>query len=75
MNIIDKRTEAESIYFMDVKCGMSFECGQNNFYMKTDKGHDTNDNFTNAVNLKNGMLCIFSDLEKVILVDASIVIN
>ena len=73
MEVIDKRTGAESIDFIDVECGASFECGKNNFYMKV---NDIDHVSTNtAINLKNGMLCIFGDKEKVILVDASVIIN
>ena len=73
MNVIDKRTEAKSINFKDVEGGMPFECGKNNLYIKI---NDTDHVSTNtAINLKNGILCVFGDLEKVILVDASIVIN
>lgn len=73
MNITDKRIKGDFVDFKDVECGLSFECGQNNFYMKV---NDTDHVSTNtAINLKNGILCIFGDKEKVRLVDASIIIN
>lgn len=74
MKIIDNRTEAASIDFIDVKYGTPFEY-QGDLFIKTNNGSVTNDNFTNAVSLKSGILCKFGDLEKVILVDASIIIN
>jgi len=74
MNVIDKRTEAEPIDFMDVKCGIPFEY-DGDLFIKTHEGYNKDDVFMNAVSLKNGTLYKFDDLEKVKLVNASIVIN
>lgn len=74
MKVIDKRTEAESIDFIDVGYGTPFEY-KKDFYIKTNDSLVIDDNFTNAVNLKTGILWKFDDKDKVILVDASIVIN
>jgi len=74
MNIIDKRTESGFINFIDVKYGIPFEY-EKDFYIKTNDSVNVNDNFTNAVNLKNGILCKFGDMEQVRLINASIVIG
>ena len=74
MKVIDNRTEAASIDFIDVKYGIPFEF-EKNLFIKTNNCLVTNDDFTNAVDLKSGILCKFGDMEQVRLVNASIVIN
>jgi len=74
MTVIDNRTKNKSVDFAAVKYGIAFEY-EKDFYIKTNDGLIVNDNFTNAVNLKSGILCKFGDMEKVRLVNASIVIN
>jgi len=74
MNVIDKRTEAESIDFIDVEHGIPFEY-DGDLFIKTYEGYSKDDVFMNAVGLKDGRLYKFGGMEKIILVDASIVIN
>lgn len=74
MNVIDKRIKGNFVDFKDVECGKPFEF-EFSFYLKTNNGLLELDNFTNAVNLKTGMICKFNEEDKVRLVNASIVIN
>lgn len=74
MKVIDKRIKGNFVNFKDVEYGMSFEF-EFGFFLKTYKGLIENDSFTNAVDLKTGMICRFNDKDKVRLVNASIVIN
>lgn len=74
MEIIDKRIKGNFVNFKDVEYGMSFEF-KFSFFLKVNNGLIENDNFTNAVNLKTGMICKFDDKDKVRLVNASIIIN
>lgn len=63
MKVIDKRTEAESINFVDVECGTPFEY-DGDLFIKTYEGYSKDDVFMNAVSLKNGMLYKFNDIKK-----------
>lgn len=74
MKVIDKRIKGNFVDFKDVEYGTPFEF-EFSFYLKTNGGLVENDGFTNAVNLKTGMICKFDDKDKVRLVNASIVIN
>ena len=74
MEVIDKRTEAASFDFMDVKRGIPFEY-DGDLFIKTYEGYSKDDVFMNAVSLKTGMLYKFDDNKKVILVDANVTIN
>ena len=74
MEVIDNRTKSEFIDFDAIKYGVPFEY-DGNFFIKTNNSLIINDNFTNAVDLKSGILCKFGDMEKVRPVNASVVIN
>lgn len=74
MKVIDKRIKGNFVDFKDVEYGTPFEFNFS-FFLKTNNGLVENDIFTNAVNLKTGMICKFDDKDKVRLVDASIIIN
>lgn len=74
MKVIDKRIKGNLVNFKDIEYGTPFEF-QVNFFLKTNNGLIENNGFTNAINLKTGMMCKFDDKDKVRLVNASIVIN
>lgn len=74
MKVIDKRIKGNFVDFKDVEYGTPFEFNFS-FFLKVNNGLIENDNFTNAVNLKTGMICKFDDKDKVRLVNASIIIN
>lgn len=74
MKVIDKRIKGNFVDFKDVEYGTPFEFNFS-FFLKTNGGLVENDSFTNAVNLKTGMICKFDDKDKVRLVDASIIIG
>ena len=74
MEVIDNRTKSEFIDFDAIKYGVPFEY-DGNFFLLTNNSLIINDNFTNAVDLKSGILCKFGDMEKVRPVNASVVIN